>query len=146
MQGFPTPPWGLIADDLSGACDSAVAFTAHGFSACVVLARSDLPSVTSELVAYSTETREAEDGEAAAKVIAACRLFRQSHVPVLFKKIDSTLRGPYAAELAALLRELGIAKAVLNPAFPEQGRIVERTEKEFRAELKRQQVNASDNR
>jgi uncharacterized protein YgbK (DUF1537 family) len=125
MEGFSTPPWGLIADDLSGACDSAIAFTAHGFSACVVLTGSELACVTSELVAYSTETREANDDEAAAHVITACRLFRQSHIRILFKKIDSTLRGPYAEELAALMQELGIAKAIFNPAFPEQGRIVE---------------------
>jgi uncharacterized protein YgbK (DUF1537 family) len=105
-----------------------VAFVAHGFSACVVLIDSELPSAASELVAYSTETREAHEDAAATKVAVACRLFRQSHIPILFKKIDSTLRGPYAAELAVLMQELGITKATLNPAFPEQGRIVEEGE------------------
>ncbi len=128
MRTSPEPPWGLIADDLSGACDSAVAFAAHGFSACVALNGSELPSAGSDLVGYSTETREAQDDEAAETVAAACRLFRQAQIPILFKKIDSTLRGPYVAELRALMRELGITHAVLNPAFPEQGRVVERGE------------------
>ena len=91
----------------------------------MVLADAELPGAASELVAYSTETREADEDAAATRVAAACTLFRHSDIPILFKKIDSTLRGPYAAELAALMQELRIAKAILNPAFPEQGRIVE---------------------
>jgi uncharacterized protein YgbK (DUF1537 family) len=124
MRLSPTPLWGLIADDLSGACDSAVAFTIHGFSACVVLADAELPGVTCELIGYSTETRDVEEQDATAKVAAACQLFRQCGVPVLFKKIDSTLRGPWAAELATMMQTLGVQKAILNPAFPEQGRVV----------------------
>lgn len=125
MRLSPTPPWGLIADDLSGACDSAVAFTAHGFSACVVLADAELPGAACDLVAYSTETRDAKEQDATAKVAAACRLFQRRGPPVLFKKIDSTLRGPWAAELATAMRTLGVERAILNPAFPEQGRVVE---------------------
>jgi uncharacterized protein YgbK (DUF1537 family) len=125
MRLSPTPPWGLIADDLSGACDSAVAFRIHGFSACVVLADAELPHVTCDLIGYSTETREAEEQDATAKVAAACRLFQRCGPPVLFKKIDSTLRGPWAAELATVMRTLGVERAILNPAFPEQGRVVE---------------------
>ncbi len=125
MHVSPAPPWGLIADDLSGACDSAVAFTTYGLSASVVLDDAELPRVTSELIAYSTETREADEREATAQVAAACRLFRQRRLPLLFKKIDSTLRGPYAAELTAAMQALGIENALLNPAFPEQGRVIE---------------------
>jgi uncharacterized protein YgbK (DUF1537 family) len=125
MRLSPTPPWGLIADDLSGACDSAVAFRTHGFSACVVLADAELPGVSCDLVAYSTETRDGEEQDATAKVAAACRLFDRCGLPVLFKKIDSTLRGPWAAELATVMQTLGVEKAILNPAFPEQGRVVE---------------------
>jgi D-threonate/D-erythronate kinase len=128
MHLSSTPPWGLIADDLSGACDSAVAFITHGFSACVVLADAQLPGVTCELVAYSTETRDAQEQDATAKVAAACRLFQRCGPPVLFKKIDSTLRGPWAAELATVMQTLGAEKAILNPAFPEQGRVVENGE------------------
>jgi uncharacterized protein YgbK (DUF1537 family) len=125
MRLSPMPPWGLIADDLSGACDSAVAFRTHGFSACVVLDDAELPDVTCDLVAYSTETRDMEEQDATAKVAAACRLFRRYGPPVLFKKIDSTLRGPWATELATVMRTLAVERAILNPAFPDQGRIVE---------------------
>jgi len=44
---------------------------------------------------------------------------------ILFKKIDSTLRGHIAAEIDAARAALGAARPVLlAPAFPAQGRIV----------------------
>jgi 4-hydroxythreonine-4-phosphate dehydrogenase len=44
---------------------------------------------------------------------------------ILFKKLDSTLRGHVAPELAAASRALGASRAVLfAPAFPAQGRRV----------------------
>jgi len=43
---------------------------------------------------------------------------------ILFKKIDSTLRGHVAAELAAIRPVLGRRPVLFAPAFPAQGRIV----------------------
>lgn len=43
---------------------------------------------------------------------------------ILFKKIDSTLRGHVAAELAAIRPALGRRAVLFAPAFPAQGRIV----------------------
>jgi 4-hydroxythreonine-4-phosphate dehydrogenase len=43
---------------------------------------------------------------------------------LLFKKIDSTLRGHVAAELAAARRMLGRRAVLFSPAFPAQGRTV----------------------
>lgn len=43
---------------------------------------------------------------------------------ILFKKIDSTLRGHVAAELAAVRPVLGKRPVLFAPAFPAQGRIV----------------------
>ncbi len=42
--------------------------------------------------------------------------------PVIYKKLDSTLRGPIAAELAAALGASGRDRAVVAPAFPAAGR------------------------
>jgi D-threonate/D-erythronate kinase len=41
---------------------------------------------------------------------------------VVYKKLDSTLRGPIAAELAAALGATGRGRAVVAPAFPSAGR------------------------
>jgi len=42
----------------------------------------------------------------------------------LYKKIDSTLRGPWVEEVEELLELTGYAQAVVCPAFPSQGRTV----------------------
>jgi len=44
---------------------------------------------------------------------------------VIFKKIDSTLRGNTRAEILAALDAYGFDTAIVNPAFPEMGRVVE---------------------
>ncbi len=43
-----------------------------------------------------------------------------------FKKIDSTLRGPVGAEIQAAMTAAGASIAIVAPAFPAMGRIVER--------------------
>ncbi len=42
----------------------------------------------------------------------------------VYKKIDSTLRGNPWVELGAVMRELDVDRALVRPAFPEQGRTV----------------------
>jgi uncharacterized protein YgbK (DUF1537 family) len=50
---------------------------------------------------------------------------RARRAQILYKKIDSTLRGHLAAEIAAARSALGAARPVIvAPAFPAQGRIV----------------------
>jgi uncharacterized protein YgbK (DUF1537 family) len=44
---------------------------------------------------------------------------------ILFKKIDSTLRGNVGAEIAAAVSAFGCEAAVITPAFPAMGRTVE---------------------
>jgi len=43
----------------------------------------------------------------------------------LFVKIDSTLRGPIDALISGALNGSGLAKAIVAPAFPEQGRFLQ---------------------
>jgi uncharacterized protein YgbK (DUF1537 family) len=43
---------------------------------------------------------------------------------VLFKKIDTTMRGNVAAEINAIMDEAGLSKAIVCPAFPGAGRTV----------------------
>jgi uncharacterized protein YgbK (DUF1537 family) len=45
---------------------------------------------------------------------------------VIFKKIDSTLRGNTAVEIVAALDAFGCNVALVNPAYPAMGRLVER--------------------
>jgi D-threonate/D-erythronate kinase len=115
----------IIADDLTGAADSAVQFRQAGFSA-VVLARparhrSAWPRA--QVVSLSLNTRDVSPAtvrrlwERQAPTIRAL-----AQGALVYHKIDSTLRGHPALEVRLLLGCLGASAAVIVPAFPKLGR------------------------
>ena len=118
------PPgcWLILADDLTGAADSAVAFARHGLSASVAWG-DDPPGDT--VLALDADSRRLAPDAAAARHRALLQAHHREGA-ALFKKIDSTLRGQPAAELAATVRHLRIrgrgALAIVAPAFPATGR------------------------
>jgi uncharacterized protein YgbK (DUF1537 family) len=105
----------LIADDLTGAADASVHFAARR-EATIVFDRRELEG----LVAIDTETRSLAPAEAALVLTELAA----GMIGAVFKKVDSTLRGPVAAELEALRVALGRRAVVLAPSLPAQGRIV----------------------
>jgi uncharacterized protein YgbK (DUF1537 family) len=115
------PHWAMLADDLTGACDAGVAFSLAGFRTSVVW-REDAPWPDDvDLLVISTETRAAGPDEAREKIRRICaRLKRQ----LIYKKIDSVLRGPVEAEILAAMECGRFARAVVCPALPELGRTV----------------------
>jgi uncharacterized protein YgbK (DUF1537 family) len=115
----------MIADDLTGACDAAAPFAAAGPVG--VFVAPDAPSCGWSFAAIDTESRGLDPAEAADRVRAALEGVRaRLHDGLLFKKIDSTLRGPVGTELEALLSESGRRAALVCPAFPDQARTVVR--------------------
>jgi uncharacterized protein YgbK (DUF1537 family) len=114
----------LIADDLTGACDAAVHFAASGraTAACLDL-DADLTGL--DVVALSTDTRDAPADEFRRIAAEAARRFAGCRIRVLFKKIDSTLRGRAAEEIQTAAEAFGCEAAVVTPAFPAMGRVVE---------------------
>ena len=107
----------ILADDLTGALDTAAGFTGDG----PVTVRWDLGAPAGECIAMSSETREAAHDEAVARVT---RLAAALPGPgILLKKVDSLLRGHVAAEIAATMRAGGFARAIFAPAFPDRGRV-----------------------
>jgi uncharacterized protein YgbK (DUF1537 family) len=113
----------LIADDLTGACDAAAPFAGRGLVSVFVAPRS--PGPEWNVAAVDTESRGLPADAAAAVMRAAVmRLGARPSEGILFKKIDSTLRGPIGAEVEALLQASGRRAALLCPAFPAQGRTV----------------------
>ncbi|WP_244817684.1 four-carbon acid sugar kinase family protein [Caballeronia sp. Lep1P3] len=109
----------IVADDLSGAADCAIAFAAAGRKTVVTLDASAPDNAI--VIAADTDTRRLSPADAAARVAEVwqtlCAPGRR-----LYKKIDSTLRGNWTAEVAALARLAG--PAIVAPAFPATGRTV----------------------
>ncbi len=111
----------LIADDLTGAFDSAAPFAARGMPTVVALhpaALTEALATGAQVVAVTTQSREIAADAAAARVAAVA-----SALPAgvrVFKKVDSRLKGHVAAELAAL----SPASMLVAPAIPDFGRVV----------------------
>src|SRR5687767_4238023 len=97
----------FLADDLSGALDAAAAFHHAGRRVTIALNLHEWPMGSSdEVVGITTETRNASATTAADALRAAIAEGKARGAQLLYKKIDSTLRGQVAAELAALVAAL----------------------------------------
>jgi D-threonate/D-erythronate kinase len=120
-----TRRWLILADDLTGAADCAIALSGRGPAAVVTWGDIENARSNEPIVAYDTASRGLSAAAAAARHRDVL-----THQPVsgrfLFKKIDSTLRGQPAAEIAAtfdcLRARSGSAFGVLSAAFPAAGR------------------------
>jgi 4-hydroxythreonine-4-phosphate dehydrogenase len=76
------------------------------------------------VIALDLDTRSRPERAAHASVRKAFSARRAKGARILYKKIDSTLRGHVVAELAATRPALGRRPVLFTPAFPAQGRIV----------------------
>ncbi len=114
--------WGMIADDLTGACDAAAPFAQRGFQTLVVLDRDQPLARPAELTSIFTDSRDDSPETAGAKVREAGRWLSERGIPLIYKKIDSTLRGNLVAEIEAALGTSRASSVVLTPAFPAMGR------------------------
>lgn len=115
----------LLADDLSGALEAGAAFRTAGWRVVLPLAAGPpLKAVPGVLPVVSTETRTATPTDAVAAVRRVLADRRAAGATLLFKKIDSTLRGPIGAELSAMVAELAPRLVVVCPANPAVGRTV----------------------
>lgn len=117
----------ILADDLTGAADCAVACAGHGLRTLVAL--DDFRGGEADVLAIDADTRAGDAEEAAATMARLVREHGHDDAVLVYKKIDSTLRGNVAVEIAAALkarRAMGgegkRATVVLAPAFPASGR------------------------
>lgn len=110
----------VLADDLTGAADTGVAFAEAGLDSVLHLGAGPLRVPQPQVLCVDTDTRGRDGGTAAA---AVRRAVHDSGPPRwTYKKVDSTLRGNVAVETAAALDETGSDVALLAPAFPATGR------------------------
>ncbi len=107
----------LLADDLTGALDSAARFT--GRFGPIAVAWADDPAC--DIMALDSASRELPPD--AAKARTASLVPALAEADLAFLKIDSLLRGHVAATLAACAALGRFNAIVIAPAFPAQGRI-----------------------
>ncbi|WGW11559.1 four-carbon acid sugar kinase family protein [Saxibacter everestensis] len=133
----------VLADDLSGAAETAAAFLRLPGRITIELTRHEVerPRDTSEaLQIFDTDSRTADEDTAVARLRSALRgsnkdpasgsaapSVNNSEEPgssrLIFKKVDSLLRGNIAAEVAQLSK-LSDGFAIFAPALPALGRTI----------------------
>ncbi|MEF8856986.1 MAG: four-carbon acid sugar kinase family protein [Haloplanus sp.] len=125
----------IVADDLTGACDTGHEFAARGhWTRVIVDGRNyDESDAAVDALVVNTDSRY-DSPEAAATAVRTAVESRSSGV--VYKKVDSTLRGNLGAEVAAALSAVANGSpaaadgggaeraplAVVAPAYPEAGR------------------------
>ena len=121
------PTLAIIADDLTGALDSAAPFAGRGLRAVVALGPDGLEAALASgaaVVAVNTLSRHLAPEAAAAVAAEAARQCLAAGAQLLLKKVNSRLRGNAGPEAEAIARVLGVETLLVAPAVPSQGRIV----------------------
>jgi D-threonate/D-erythronate kinase len=110
----------LIADDLTGALDTAAEFVEAG-SPIPVYWSTPVDGPLPSSAAFDSGTREMNKREAAAALERLAPLLTGS--AIAYKKVDSLWRGHPASELSVCFRSGVRRHCIVAPAFPYQGRI-----------------------
>lgn len=111
---------------MTGALDSGLQLFRKGMEVTVLFPEAGFhfSADLSGVLVLDTESRNVCPDEAAAKVEQAVALLTARGIPVIYKKVDSTLRGNPGAEIGVILESCGFDAALLTPALPDTGRTV----------------------
>ena len=110
----------IVADDFTGANDTGVQLKRYGIPVEVLLDGKQSPGDIS--LVLDTESRALMAGAAGRKVKRMLEGVELSEFSFVIKKVDSTLRGNVAEEIAALDAVYQSELIVFAPAFPDLGR------------------------
>lgn len=125
---------GVVADDITGACDVAAGVWQEGLSVEVRLGvpdASESPSPAASCVVVALKSRTAPAAQAAADSVASARALRRWGAPTIYQKycstFDSTDDGNIGPVADALMDDSGEhALAIGTPVTPAAGRTVHR--------------------
>jgi D-threonate/D-erythronate kinase len=123
----------IIADDLTGACDTAciqpsrAKFLVHLDPDCYHPDKADVH-------AFNADTRDMQLPAMQKKIERIANVTSVCSPVVIFKKIDSLLGGNPGAEIAAAMQAFACDLAIITPAFPAMGRVVRDSHLEVRGD------------
>lgn len=119
------PSVAVVADDMTGAADCALAFGEAGWRSHLELGDGWTPfpgDGSHAAAAFSTDARASVDASTATE--RAVRAARTAGAGRIYLKVDSTGRGSLAAQIAGARAALDYPLTVICPAFPAVGRTV----------------------
>lgn len=109
----------ILADDLSGALDSAACFSGdHGAIPAYFAVPRSMPTTA---LAIDLGTRDRLETNVEKTLLSVQHLLVDAQMT--FKKVDSLLRGPWMEEVACLMRLQNFQTCIFAPALPRHGRL-----------------------
>ena len=112
----------ILADDLTGALDTAVYFAECGAS--VLIRTAADPEQTAQVLCIDMESRHLRAEEARSRALQLTRAAVSEGFTHVYKKTDSVLRGNHGAEIAGVLQGLGAEQIQVVQGHPRLGRTV----------------------
>lgn len=115
----------IVADDLTGACDTGIQFRKRGLQTRVLLNPGSCDMIQPEafpVYSINTDTRSASPEQARKIMEELLEQLPQIGEFHYYKKVDSVLRGNITQELEAFFTHLKPDFALIAPAFPKTGR------------------------
>lgn len=117
--------FGIIADDITGSNDTGVQFARSGLRTSVLMSeQNDFQSEVDVLV-IDTDSRGLSKEDAYQRLQKASEYLKKRNPNVVYKKIDSTLRGNIGIELEAVLECFTPDFIIVAPGYPKNDRTVE---------------------
>ena len=113
----------VLADDFTGAAELAGIGLEYGLSVDIAIEQAEISPET-EMLVIATDTRSKGSREAAAEVRAFSNSIKSLPYSLLYKKVDSVMRGHILEEVLAMIETLGLKGALLVPANPQLGRVI----------------------
>ena len=119
----------IIADDLTGATDTGIQFQKRGIATSVLVEPpseniSYLNATAKQALSINASSRELPSSDAKVRTQTVLNHITVHDSDILFKKVDSLMRGNPVEELETMLQFTDRKIALVAPSFPEMGRIV----------------------
>ncbi|MHA7098366.1 four-carbon acid sugar kinase family protein [Priestia aryabhattai] len=114
----------VISDDLTGASDCGGQLVRYGLNVSVVIQSQNSDWKEKEALIFNTDSRSVPAKEAYERVKKVSEWVKSGSFDMVYKKIDSTMRGNIGQEINAIYDTFHPDFVFIAPAFPEAGRQV----------------------
>jgi uncharacterized protein YgbK (DUF1537 family) len=117
----------IIADDLTGGADAGAQFAKRGLNTLLISIKGN-PTIDlsqyneGDVLVVNTDSRGLSSEKAFSLTSSLLKGYDRELFPIIYKKIDSTLRGNIGYEIDAVLKETNISLCFMAPSYPEQRR------------------------
>ncbi len=121
----------IIADDLTGATDTGVQLKKKGYNTLVFIAEKlhtinnlDKKNKNVDVFVIDSESRDLAKDEAKVRLKELMRGLRIADSDIIYKKVDSTLRGNIGVEIEEIMKKFNRDICIFAPSYPPNRRVV----------------------